>query len=67
MYTDTLTGQKYTCTGYYKGYRANYNSSTEEVTLVETNDRYCAEAVDDEKGPFKFDSSAENPYLRTTD
>ena len=67
MYTDTLTGQKYTCTGYYKGYRANYNSSTEEVTLVETNDRYCAEAVDDAKGPFKFNSSAENPYLRTTD
>ena len=67
VYTDASTGQKYTCKGYYKGYKANYNSSTEEVTLEETKEKYCAEAVDDANSPFKFDSNAEDPYLRATD
>ncbi len=65
--TEKIDGKTYKCTGYYKGYSSSKASNGKDADLTENGNKYCAEAVEESGGPYAYDSSDSNPYIRGDD
>jgi hypothetical protein len=66
-YTYEYNGKVYSTNKYYKLYSSSYNDGDEYITLDLTGYKLLPSLVDDATGPFTYNSSSDDPYLRVLD